>query len=202
MIIASLLLEGYEDRVNQVADQVFATYHNSPVTREQLRMSIQARMHDIPLGSLKPQEFVKDVLKNLSTRMNLKKQPSDVTKQLDDLADRMASHTQILIANQLPDVRIHDLPDLVYRKFKNAMDQIFWDMAVSRKQDIGEWFDITMWPKVERAYKKLMGSSIRDSLADMYDDQMHSLAHDAAHAGKQVEPYLQSHGYDLNNPYR
>lgn len=197
-----LLLEGYEDRVKQVADQVFDYYHNSSVTKDQLRASIEARMHGIPLGSLKPAEFIKDVLKNLSTRMNLKKQPSDITKELDALALRMVSYVEDQIANQMPEVRLFDLPDLVYHRFKMTMDQIFYDVPAARKQTMDAWFDSSMWPRVERAFRKDQGVSIRMYVADLYDSMRDDLAHDAAMQGKQVEPYLQQMGFGMVNPYR
>ena len=200
---ACLLTEGYEDRVKQVADQVFDHYHNTPVTRDQLRASIEARMHGIPLGSLKPAEFVKDVLANLAKRMNLKKGTSDVSAQLDALAQRM-SHmlADTLIPNYMPDVPLHDLPDIIYAKFKRPLDAIFWDLPIARTQSMGEWFDRSVWPRVLRAFRKHQGANIQEHVAQIYDQMMNDLAHDAAVQGKQVEPYLRQMGFSLDNPYR
>jgi hypothetical protein len=201
-MIRPVLLEGYQDRVNSVADQVFEYYQNKPVSKDQLVSSIQARMHGVPLGSLKPKEFIQDVLAQLAGRMNLKKQPSETSKQLDLLAERMVDHVQLKISNQMPHVNIHDLPDLVYRRFKHDLEHIFWDSAASRKSGILEWFDRSVWPRVERAYKAHMGESILSSVASMYDQMVHDAAYDAAHKGLEVDQHLRSLGLSLTNPYK
>lgn len=196
------LLEAYEDRVAQVAHQVFDVYHNKPVTKQALAQSIQARMHGIPLGSLKPQVFVQDVIHELSKRMKISRAPSSTTQAIQQLVPRMVQYVIQQIGNQMPDVDVHYLADLTYRRFSTSLDPIFWDSALYKTLDMETWFHKSVYPKVMQQFKKDLGQTVREYVATIYEEHVNALAHDAAHKGVNVEDYLRSHGVSLDNPYK
>jgi hypothetical protein len=197
-----LLLEAYEDRVAQVANQVFDVYHNKPVTKQALAQSIQARMHGIPLGSLKPQVFVQDVIHELSKRMKISHTPSSTTQAIQQLVPRMVQYVIQQISNQMPDVDVPYLADLTYRKFSTSLDDIFWDSALYKTLDMETWFHKSVYPKVLQQFKKLHGQIVMEYVASVYESHVNGLAHDAAVQGLDVESYLRSHGVSLDNPYK
>lgn len=196
------MLEAYEDRVKQVADQVFDLYHNRPVTKQALDQSIRARMHGIPLGSLKPQVFVQDVIHALRDRMKISRTPSSTTQAIQQLVPRMVSYVLDQIVNDLPDVDVHYLGDRTYRRFSHALDSVFWDSELYKTLDMESWFYKSVYPKVLQQFKRDHGQTVNQFVANAYDDHVNALAFDAAHKGVNVEDYLRSHGVSLDNPYR
>lgn len=199
---ASHLREAYEHRVKQVADQIIDLYQGKPVTKKELILSIKARMVNIPLGSLKPDEFVKDVIRMLGSQIQVSREKSETTLALEALIEQITHHVSFQISNSLPDVEILDLSYNSWIKYKSTLQRIFWNLAVSNRMDMYTWWNNQVWPQVEREFKKQMGSTITVYVADAYDQIKDDLAHDAAHKGVEVESYLNQHGISLDNPYR
>lgn len=200
-----LLLEAYQDRVQQVADEVMRHYHNQPVTKDQLRTSIQARMYGIPLGSVKPKEFVKDVLDHLAGRLNISKQTSAGVQQMTDLVSRMTSYAESRLGEMALEGDPADLHYYVYRRFMREIQQLLYSHfdKLTYTHTPESWFDHTLWPKCVALFRKQnQGKDFQDVAADMYDSHVGDLAYDAAHKGENVEEYLRRHGVSVHNPHR
>jgi len=201
------LNEGYEDRVAQAADQVLARYRDNPASKDELRDFIMRLAQTLPLGSLKPAEFAKDVLLHLGNQITIKRKTpaasarNQAFQRLRVLIPVLASSAESELGNTFPDGDPHDVGYTVARSYKNRLLDIMYDLG----SDVAytDWFFDTVWPKVQQEFKKQnKGKDMYAVLADWWDSQRADHVYDAEQQSIDPEEYLHQRGFVGRNPYR
>ena len=168
--------EAYEDRVRQIADSIVQQFHGQPVTKQELTIAIKngiisAKNRGMSMGSLKPEEMVKDVIKAISNQIKIKKTAGPKTQarqELSKMVDDLSWEIPSLVGATFPDGDPIDMVGEWYRKNRNAISTLLY--AIDEYNPQGFFWD-KMWPAAEKKFCKEYGcKDLHDYCAQLWDE--------------------------------
>lgn len=216
------LTEGYEDRVQDLAQKIFSQFGDGqPVTKNQLSASIRARIN-WPLGSVKPETVVNDVVNALHGQLQIKKPLAGASKNakakkaIANLAKYLALKLMDELGNVFPDGDPHDAMETVVRRFiqddrRGDIKQLqlmygFPDIELYDLKSADadrpwmttqDWIQTVVYPLITVAFKKEHGTDMYSYLADMWDQYKGDMEYDAQQSMKS----MQAQGQDVPADY-
>lgn len=195
------LAEAYEDRVAQVANAVLRKRQQAgsePWTKDMLAWMIrnETEMAGFPMGSVSIKEFTQDVLKSLKGKLSTTPKASSRKEETEQLIQKITSYATDQLGDLFPDGDPGDIQANAFRWFQK-------DIRKLEDYQSHDFFMNKLWPRVMSLFRKQNGGKdMWDVMADMYDDRLHELAHEAAIKRLDVEDHLARQGYSVDNPYR
>lgn len=196
-LIESVLTEDYQDRINNLAKFILQHHNTAPFKDKQdLRTYIERKI-DWPLGSVSPQQVVKDVVSVLKGQLAIKSASASKGPGGRALYTQAVKHLAQLVAEQLvdemgnifPDGDPHDATQNVFNKIlvkdrtsgTQASRQLFGvdnlDLqslidknSISRYQQPKDWLWSVLYPLVLKEFKKQTGDDPWDYLSNMHDE--------------------------------
>lgn len=183
----TVLHEDYQSRVQELAQKILQQFQNQPVDRTELESAIKREIN-WPLGSVSPQEVVKDVAAALRGQLQVarqSRQPQSAKKTLARLAEYAAHALTDELGNTFPDGDPHDATVNVFQKIINNRNQlsrllgadaqnISLDDVVKATNNQGfrlqDWFWNVLYPGVVTAFKKHNGHEPWHYLAILWDE--------------------------------
>ncbi len=179
---ASQLEEAYSDRLTQAAQAAQSHFADQPPTRDQLLQYLISLSKSVPLGSVKPTEFARDVVKQLGNTIAVRvvRKPSgpSAAAQLNQLLPGLVMDLEAELGNSFPDGDPHDAALTLARRWRQQLEPLQPSSSLVGYQD---WFFQKVWPKIESEFKRSHGVDIWGYLADLWDsmraDAHHSYSH-------------------------
>lgn len=219
---AANLTEGYEDRVKDLAQKIVNRFgQGQPVSKDQLSTAIRSGIN-WPLGTVRPETVVKDVVNALKGHLELKKPVAGVAlkvkakKALSHMASYLAHRLVDELGNVFPDGDPHDALENVVRRLLQAdpqanslQRQVMYGYPDVNLQDIKstdpdmyfmpmqDWVQQVLYPSVHAAFKKDQGVDVYAYLADMWDQYKGDMEYDA----RQSMQAMQAQGKDVPADY-
>lgn len=197
-----LLNEAYSDRLEQAAQYAIKRYGQQPVDRDTLLSTLANFARELPLGSVKPQEFARDALRHLGTRIKIqRKSPSASERslafaELKTLISRMADELEYELGNIFPDGDSSDAALTIGRRFAPKLTAI--QRSLGDWGSTPDWYYSEVYPKVKEQFRRTHKRDIDDYLADMWDDHQQQAHYDYEHGHtKTIDPM-----WSGSNPYR
>jgi hypothetical protein len=181
------LHEDYQSRVQELAQKILQRFQNRQVDRTELESAIKREIN-WPLGSVSPQEVVKDVAAALRGQLQVaskSRQPQSAKKLLARLAEYAAQALTDELGNIFPDGDPHDATVNVFQKIINNRNQLsrllgadaqnislddVVDVTNSQGFRLQDWFWNVLYPGVVTAFKKHNGHEPWDYLAILWDE--------------------------------
>jgi hypothetical protein len=227
MRILQLLEEGYQDRVDLIANRVVNSVADRSLTVKDLdaeidRASALHQISDWRLGGAARRDFVKDVKAALKGRIKFSRPGAARAAEiragaksgLTKLAQTAAAWLMDELGNQFPDGDPSDAMDRVIDRIirrPNAPIDDFWSVNSlisywSEKNHSNHliWLEDQFWPLVRAEFKKQMnGADEWDYLADHWDSHAADMRYDAQRQGKDaLDHFDQTSIWAGANPYK
>lgn len=197
-----VLREAYADRLEQVANAVLHRFGSDPVTRDLLTSAIVGMAGGIPLGSVTPAEFAKDVIQHLGGRINIERGKASSSARLqaqqkfkNDLLPRLVDQTMHEMGNIFPDGDPDDVRQVLMSRWRHTLIPI--QTALGNRASYPDWFSTSVWPRVQSEFKRLNKADMWDYLALMWDEQRDQAVSDYEHGTGSLDPQ-----WKRDNPYR
>ena len=196
-----LLAEAYQDRLEQAAQFVLQRYGSQSVDKSILQSALERFAATMPLGSVKPSEFVQDAIKHLGNRIKIQRKTPAASErnqafaELNVIIPSLAQRLLMELGNIFPDGDPYDVTELLVRRFSTKLRNI--QMALGDYGNLDDWFHSNVWPRVLKEFKKQNSQDVYDYLADLWDEQRAQNHHDYEHGHAQLDP-----AYQGQNPYR
>ena len=197
-----VLREAYADRLEQVANAVRSRFGSDPVTRDRLTSAIIGMAGGIPLGSVSPAEFAKDVIKHLGNTVNIERAKASPSarqqaqaKFKNELLPRLTLAVETELGNIFPDGDPSFVDQVILTRWRNVLKPV--QRALGNWDTYEEWFRASVWPRVQAEFKKVHKGDMWDYLADIWDEQRDQAVSDYEHGTGSLDPQ-----WKRGNPYR
>lgn len=197
-----VLREAYADRLEQVANAMLRRFGSDPVARDLLTSAIVGMAGGIPLGSVTPAEFAKDVIKHLGNTVNIEHAKASSSERLqaqrkfkNDLLPRLVDQSMHEMGNIFPDGDPDDVREVLMARWRNTLMPL--QRALGNWARYPDWFDASVWPRVQAEFKRQHKGDMWDYLALMWDEQRDQAVSDYEHGTGSLDPQ-----WKRLNPYR
>lgn len=197
-----LVKEAYSDRLEQAAEYAIKRYGQQPVDRDTLLSTLANFARELPLGTVKPQEFAKDALQHLGKRIKIQRKSPAASErnlalaELKKLIATMAQHLESELGNIFPDGDSSDAALTIGRRFASKLTAI--QRSLGDWGSTADWYYSEVYPKIKQQFARDHKIDIDEYLALMWDEHQQQAYSDYEHGHvNNIDPM-----WSGSNPYR